>query len=248
MSLPNQTVTFVMSNQLPADHPLMDMRVRQAISMAIDRETLTEALGFGVHIPAYQPNPAGFAGHNPDPNYGVPRYDPERAKQLLAEAGYPNGFDITLLPSIGSLTENQAVAIANYLGEIGIRCELKIVDGTELLEIQRERGWGDALFIGNYISWFTATDTANANFRHLLGSLPQWVDLQPTPEVEEMIEAINKVGDNSAEAAALSDYVVENLDLIPLWFQGRWHIIHPRVGGYKDSDHMLFFDNLYQRH
>ena len=250
LSLPNQTICFVMSNQLPEDHPLMDIRVRQAISMAIDRETLTQALGYGVHTPAYQHIPPGFAGYNPDPNYGVPRYDPERAKQLLAEAGYPNGFTITLIPptSVLTINENQAVAIANYLEEIGIKCELKIYDGTELAQVQRETGWGDALFIGCYISWFTAEDSANANFRHTEGAMPSFKDLVPDEEFTSLIEATQKVGDNSAEAAALRDYVLENLHVIPLWYQGRYHIVHPRVGGYREKDHMLFFENLYQRY
>lgn len=247
MALANQTITFVMSNQLPADHPLMNMKVRQAISMAIDREAITKALGFGVHTPALQHIPPNFAGHQDDPNYGVPGYNPEKAKELMAEAGYADGFDLVLLPSIGSVTENQAVAIASYLEAIGIRCTLDIKDGTELQKLVRETGWGEELFIGNYISWFTAEDSAAANFRHTEGALPQWKDLVPSQEVIDMIDAIAKVGDNSAEAKAMSDYVMNNLDLIPLWYQGRYHIVNPRVGGYDAKDHMLFFDKIYQK-
>jgi len=247
MALANQTITFVMSNQLPADHPLMDLRVRQAISMAIDREMITQALGFGVHTPAYQQNPPNFAAHNYDPDYGAPRYDPEGAKALMAEAGYADGFTTTLIPAIGSVTENQAVAISNYLAEIGIVCEIEIIDGTALSEMVRQTGWGEALYIGNYISWFTAEDTASANFRHVEGAMPTWVDLKPSAEFEQMILDIAKLGDNSAEAAVVADLIIDNLDLIPLWYQGRYHIIHPRVGGYAERDHMLFFDNIYQK-
>ena len=247
MQLANQTVTFVMSNQLPADHPLMDIRVRQAISMAVDREAITQALGYGVHTPAYQQNPPGMIAHNTSPGYGVPRYDPEGAKALMAEAGYADGFDIVLLPSITSINENQTVAVSNYLAEIGIRCTIEIKDGTELSEMVRQTGWGEALFIGNYISWFTPEDTANANFRHLEGAMPTWIDLKPSDELTEMIAAVAKLGDNSKEAEAVANYITDRLDLIPLWYQGRYHIVHPRVGGYAERDHMLFFDNLYQK-
>lgn len=247
MSLANQTITFVMSNQLPADHPLMNMKVRQAISMAVDREAICKALGYGVHTPALQHIPPNFAGHVDDANYGVPAYNPEKAKELMAEAGYKDGFDLKLLPAIGSVTENQAVAIASYLEAIGIRCTLDIKDGTELQKMIRETGWGEELYIGNYISWFTSEDSAAANFRHTEGALPQWKDLVPSQEVLDMITAMAKVGDNSVETRAMTDYVINNLNLIPLWYQGRYHIVNPRVGGYDAKDHMLFFDKIYQK-
>src|SRR5690606_33756903 len=75
-------------------NPLQDLRVRKAISMAIDRKTINARIMDGLATPAYQFMPDGMFGALP----AAPeiKYDPEGAKKLLAEAGYPNGFELTL--------------------------------------------------------------------------------------------------------------------------------------------------------
>src|SRR5690606_38095399 len=71
----------------PFDNPL----VREAINYAIDREALLEGLYRGTGIIAWQPFPPGYFAHEPSLENKYP-YDPEKAKQLLTEAGYPDGF------------------------------------------------------------------------------------------------------------------------------------------------------------
>ncbi|MCS6891391.1 MAG: ABC transporter substrate-binding protein [Rhodovarius sp.] len=75
-------------------NPLKDLRVRQALSIAIDREALTSRVMEGSATPAGQFLPPGVFSHVPD--LPPPPFDPDRARRLLAEAGYPNGFRITL--------------------------------------------------------------------------------------------------------------------------------------------------------
>jgi ABC-type transport system substrate-binding protein len=73
--------------------PFNDLKVRQAISHAIDRESISTAVMQGLEIPAYSMLPAGFPcsqADNPDIR-AIQAYDPEKAKQLLAEAGYADG-------------------------------------------------------------------------------------------------------------------------------------------------------------
>jgi peptide/nickel transport system substrate-binding protein len=83
------------ANGQPLDkNPLRDLRVRQAISLAINRQALVERAMDGQAVATGQLVPEGFGGH--DPAVPVPAYDPERAKRLLAEAGYPQGFGITV--------------------------------------------------------------------------------------------------------------------------------------------------------
>ncbi|MBM3218650.1 MAG: ABC transporter substrate-binding protein [Candidatus Rokubacteria bacterium] len=101
--------------------PWHDKRVRQAASLALDRQALSDAETLGASKPAgnYVPRTFEFAlPLEPD------RYDPARAKRLLAEAGYPNGFDageLHQLPPYFSLGE----AIVNYLQAVGIRMKMR---------------------------------------------------------------------------------------------------------------------------
>jgi peptide/nickel transport system substrate-binding protein len=75
-------------------NPLRDVRVRRALSMAIDRGSITERIMDGAATPAGQFLPPGTFSHVPD--IQPTRFDPEGARRLLAEAGYPNGFRIQL--------------------------------------------------------------------------------------------------------------------------------------------------------
>lgn len=112
---------FVKSPKGPNDNPLQDVRVRQALSMAIDRKTLVDRIMDGIATPANQYLPEGMFGSIE----GAPalEYNPARAKELLAEAGYPDGFELTL-----SATNNRYIndgqltqAIAQYLSRIGVK-------------------------------------------------------------------------------------------------------------------------------
>jgi peptide/nickel transport system substrate-binding protein len=104
--------------------PWADKRVRQAASLALDRKTLNEAETLGHSRPtgSFVPRNLDFAAViEPDP------YDPARAKRLLAEAGYPNGFDAGDLhpfPPYSSLGE----AVASYLQAVGIRSRIRTME------------------------------------------------------------------------------------------------------------------------
>jgi peptide/nickel transport system substrate-binding protein len=115
--------------------PWADVRVRKAASLAIDRQALNQAetLGFskvtGSIIPAALEFSKTFP---PDP------YDPSRAKRLLAEAGYPNGFDAGDLypwPPYVSMGE----ALNTYLQAVGIRTKVRIMERAALTTAWRER-------------------------------------------------------------------------------------------------------------
>ena len=74
-----------------AGKPYSDLRVRQAIAHAIDRDLLCQRVLNDLAIPAYTMLPPGFPGYAGDELKGIQNYDPDIAKQLLAEAGYPGG-------------------------------------------------------------------------------------------------------------------------------------------------------------
>jgi peptide/nickel transport system substrate-binding protein len=101
--------------------PWADRRVRLAANYAIDRQALSEAETLGASKPSGSVIPRSFEFALPFEPY---QYDPAKAKQLLAEAGFPNGFDggeLHQLPPYFSLGE----AIQGYLQAVGIRVQMR---------------------------------------------------------------------------------------------------------------------------
>jgi peptide/nickel transport system substrate-binding protein len=116
-------------------HPILqDLRVRQAIGHAIDVEAFVKNVLKGTTERANSfVSPASWAY---DPDVDLPQYDPDRAKQLLAEAGYPDGFEITLSTNAGNFFREQYVEFAQAeLAKIGIDVKIE------------KQQWGT--FIGN---------------------------------------------------------------------------------------------------
>ena len=106
------------------DSLFANKKVREAIEYAIDRTAMAKALGFGFEEPINQLATLGTQGYNP--NYKGRPYDPAKAKQLLAEAGFPNGLKtkMTLL----STALSRGTVIQNYLKEVGIVVDLDVAD------------------------------------------------------------------------------------------------------------------------
>jgi len=106
------------------ESPFANKKVREAIEYAIDRAAMAEALGFGFMVPVDQPTHPGTQGYNPD--YPVREFDPDKARQLLTEAGYPNGIKTTMI--VGQTAGNAGAIIKNYLADVGIDIELDVAD------------------------------------------------------------------------------------------------------------------------
>lgn len=102
--------------------PIQDRRVRQAIAHAIDRETIVRGVVEGKGAVASQPLHEWTEGHDPDRKWPY-EYSVEKAKKLLAEAGYPQGFTIDFVSTAGRYPKDKEVAevIAGMLGKAGIR-------------------------------------------------------------------------------------------------------------------------------
>jgi len=130
--------------------PLMNQKVREAIAYAINvDEMLSKILGGYAERTATGVNPLHFgfdASIKPYP------YDPERAKKLLAEAGYPNGFEMTLNTYSGTITsmDQMADAVTGYLAKVGIKLKRRHIEDVGLWTSSSKEGKLEGL---QYYSW-----------------------------------------------------------------------------------------------
>jgi peptide/nickel transport system substrate-binding protein len=112
---------YVFTEQWDPKSPWADRRVRLAANLAIDRQTINQAETLGFSRLTASMIPQSFEGYWPAPLYP---YDSQLARQLLAEAGYPNGFDAGMI-SVDMANASFAEAVAGYWGAVGIRATLR---------------------------------------------------------------------------------------------------------------------------
>ncbi len=110
-----------------AENPLRDLRVRQALSLAINRKAIAERVLQGTVTEANQWMPRNTFGYNPDVKDIA--FSPEQAKKLLAEAGFPQGFQITIhVPGDRYPQAPETVqAVAQFWSRVGVKTKVEVV-------------------------------------------------------------------------------------------------------------------------
>jgi len=128
--------------------PFNDVRVRKALNMAINREQLQAvALAGGGKLAPYGISPYSPQWSDKDP---LPVYDPEAAKKLLAEAGFPNGLDVTLTCREGDYQKPASEVVQANWADIGINCKVEVMEKNAQM---------NDLIAGNYqLGWQQTTD------------------------------------------------------------------------------------------
>ena len=132
----NDQVIAVYMQQQWDPVPIADKRVRQALNLAIDKEAIIKFVFAGQGVPAamYPIGSYGVAG-GADATLKPYPYDPQKARQLLAEAGHPNGFETKIYSYVtGDLPElpRLAEAVADYLGKVGVKAKITTMDRAAL--------------------------------------------------------------------------------------------------------------------
>jgi peptide/nickel transport system substrate-binding protein len=142
-SMSVMSVAFITERSTPG--PLQDHRVRQALNYAVDKQTIARTLLRGFGRASGQPAPAISFGH--DPTLGPYPFDPTRARTLLAQAGFPNGFAMSVeivtnaFPADGLIYQ----AVAHYLRQVGVEVTLRLITFPQYLRhLQRNTFSGDA--------------------------------------------------------------------------------------------------------
>jgi peptide/nickel transport system substrate-binding protein len=123
----DQASAELRSSNIKGMNPFKDKRVRQAMYQAIDILAIRDDVMQGLSVPAGMIIPPGVNGHAPEFEQRLP-YDPEAARALLAEAGYPDGFSVGLDCTNNGFVNDETVcrAVAEQLSEIGIAVSINV--------------------------------------------------------------------------------------------------------------------------
>jgi ABC-type transport system substrate-binding protein len=151
--------------------PFNDTRVRQAINYAVNVSAIIQTIYMGVVQPVQSVTPSSVLYYKASPIY---YYDPVKARALLAEAGYPNGFKCEIWGGTGrALMDREATeAIAGYLREAGIDVTLKLMEYTTYstqLRNEVTKGYANASYIPQfdmfYLTWAVMTLDPDSGIR-----------------------------------------------------------------------------------
>ncbi|WP_421955601.1 ABC transporter substrate-binding protein [Polaromonas sp.] len=148
-------------------NPFKDKRVRQAFYQAIDIEGIKRTVMRGASMPIAQMFPSQVNGYAPDLEKRLP-YDPEASKKLLAEAGYPNGFEVTMNCPNDRYVNDGAIcqAVAANMARVGVKIKLEVeTKGTYFPKILRR----DTSF---YMLGWTSTTVDAHNVLYAIMSTP----------------------------------------------------------------------------
>lgn len=179
------------------ENPLRDIRVRQAIDLAIDREVMVDIVLEGLGVPANQMMPPGFFGSNE--SIPMPEHDVEKAKALLADAGYPDGFEIDLYCTSDRLPGDGAICqgLGQMLTQAGIATNVNAISRTVYFPTQARLEY--SVFMNG---WGTLTGEAS----YTLGSLAHSND----PDVK--LGAFNRIEYYNEQVDALLQEAATEMD------------------------------------
>lgn len=210
--------------------PLKDRRVRMAVSYAIDRKKICDVLLQGAASPSNSFLAPWHPGWDPERAKPTP-YDPEKAKALLKEAGYPNGFSTQI-----NITPQMKVSmqgVAGYLAKVGIKAKLNILEPgawTELCHARKAKGifWRDA--------WWNARSHPTSPIDVQLSLKAPWSCGITTQRVSDALEAVGRIPlghpDLARKAAEMDDIITEDLPRICLWAGKNIVALGPRIEYY----------------
>ncbi len=213
--------------------PLADVRVRRALNHAVNVETILSTIMAGRGVRAAGAIPPGVSGH--DPSRKPYEYDPERARQLLAEAGYPDGFPLQLWRSQRTEIARVSQAVQQALGAVGITVEILERDATSVRAAVRN-GETD-LFIGDWYADYPDPENFTWPLFHSRNHGPggNYAFLSD-PALDAMIVELRTTTDEARkeELARLVDTrVFELAPWIFLWFPEDMWATQPDLSGWR---------------
>ena len=212
--------------------PFDDVRVRKALQMAIDRDTIREEMYEGTGENANGIYPPGLTGYNE--NLEEIPYDPEAAKELLAEAGYADGFDMTITQTADdSSTLELNEIIQAQLAEIGVNVTIEQMDeaswydirATGELPMYMSTWYGDFNDPDNFIyTFFASSNNKSRSFNY------------SNTDAIKRIEAARHITDEEERIKEYQDLeklvIQDDAAWIPLFHAEKIRVVQDRVKGF----------------
>ncbi len=207
-------------------NPLADKRVRQALSMAIDREAIKRNIMRGLSIPAGLVVAPGVNGHSVELDTPT-KVDVEGAKKLLADAGYPNGFELRFNTPNNRYVNDEEVAqaIVAMWARIGVKTTLAAENMATF--IQKVQNFDSSIYL---LGWGVATYDAQYSLQSLIRTRTTGADGNfnfsriSDKEVDRLVDAMKTETDVSKRNAMIREALVRTRDevlVIPLHHQMR---------------------------
>lgn len=220
------------------DSPLQDVRVRQAVNYAIDKELIVESVLMGTtQVPSQM-----VADGSPLYNESLEPwpYDPEKAKELLADAGYADGFSIDMESTAGRTPGDRevAAAIVDMLGEVGIEVNWNVLPATEWLT-KFINGNGAPLFMLNtsiepsMVAESGFTQWTTNSFTHIMS------DAEYDDAVAEML-TIKDDAERAEAVQVLSEMILEKQPVAMLYQVPMMYGLNKDVNGFEGNPDLSF--------
>lgn len=210
---PSVSVAYIGFNT--EKEPFDDVRVRQALSMAVDKDEIIEGVMNGVGIPAIGALAPPVFGFD-DSIEGLP-YDVEQAKELLAEAGYEDGFETTIWTNDNEQRVDTAVALQSQLSEIGVDVQIEELEWGAYLE-RTSNGDHDMFILG----WSTVTSDADYGLFPLFHSSqhgePGNRSFLADDEVDALLDEGRRETDPEARQEIYTEVQQKLVDLAPMMY------------------------------
>ena len=181
-----QSYDYVLLNTRNNTAPFNNVKVRAALEYAIDRAAINKVVYAGVGRPAYQPFPANSPGYNKKVGNKYV-YNPQKAKAMLAAAGFPHGLSFKLeVPSGDSTFQRLATIIQSEMAAAGFKAKIQLIPGSDILVDVYIKKEGDALLTVDLTNGPDISNTFEAEYEpsgfpaQFLGTK----DLAITPDIQ----------------------------------------------------------------
>jgi len=232
---------FLMPDTKNPDSPWYNKKVREAAEYAIDREAIAKGLGHGFWQAPYQVPARAYPVYESD--YALARkYDPEKAKQLMAEAGYADGFSTTIIVNPISGSNDACIAIQNYLSQIGIESTMEFPEFSAYQQsyIFGANGWEN----GVLVQACGGQPNYNASLDVFLGSGRLFASIERTPEfMEKYNKSLSSPEMDIELVRDMCDQIIKDSTWIPVWESGKNWVYQPYItdAGYGERSQSYYW-------